>query len=455
MSDVKKCRNLFRPSRTVLIFIGALLLLALGKESLPLLHNNATVWEANLNTVLQALAISMVALLLLDLLFAFTQKIPQIERTVPDILPVGHWVPVTLRVTNPGTTKLRFVFKDHLPHFIDTELQASPLKLNKGQQLIQSTRMRARKRGNFKLGPVQLLINSPLGLWQRSIYQQHHFSIKVYPDFASVQHFALLLQDNLQGQTGVKLLHRRGEGLDFQQLREYRQGDSLRQLDWKATARVHKLISREYQDERDQTIFFVLDCGRRMRAKDGDLSHFDHALNAMLLLSSVALRQGDSVGLLAFGGTPRFLSPIRSLSNMNTLLNAIYDLESTPQASDYQQAALDFLQNVKRRSLVIYVTNIRNENFSEVMSAVALLKKNHIVLIANLQESILEQNSMQMPQDFDEALSWVEVNHYLSEQEKNNELLKAQAVTSIRTTPDKLPISLVNAYWEIKRAGKL
>ena len=101
---------------------------------------------------------------------------------------------------------------------------------------------------------------------------------------------------------GAHVKRRRGEGTDFHQMRDYRVGDSLRQVDWKATARMRRLISREYQDERNQHLLMVIDTGRRMLARDGELSHFDHVLNAALVVSYLALRQGDAVGLLASGG---------------------------------------------------------------------------------------------------------------------------------------------------------
>lgn len=125
------------------------------------------------------------------------------------------------------------------------------------------------------------------------------------PDFARLYGAELMAVDHWLNQIGVRGGQRRGLGLEFHQLREFRDGDTLRQIDWKATARKRTPIAREYQDERDQQILFLLDCGRRMRSQDGDLSHFDHALNASLLLAYVALRQGDAVGAMTFAGDDR------------------------------------------------------------------------------------------------------------------------------------------------------
>jgi len=448
-------RNFLRPARPLLVAVALLAALATVQACLALLPGDSSQWRDVLGQILAGTLIGLGLVLALDLSLTLGRRPPQIQRELSDILPVGHWQAANLLINNESPKTLRLLLKDHTPEQVEIEASATTISIPPFTQFRYPYRIRPVQRGKLRLGPVQMMLRSPLGWWEHSYHAPSFQEVKVYPDFANVQHFSLLLQDNLQGQSGVKLLHRRGEGQDFHQLREYRRGDSLRQLDWKATARVHKLISREYQDERDQTIFFLLDCGRRMRTKDGELSHFDHALNAMLLLSLVALRQGDSVGLLAFGGKPCYLAPVKSISNMNSLLNAVYDLHSTTQASDYQAAALEFMQRVKKRSLVIYLTNIRNENVEEVSAAVALLKKNHIVMVANLQESILEQTAARQPENFQQALTWLELHDYLNKQANNDAKLKTQSVNNVRTTPSKLPVALINSYWEIKRAGKL
>ena len=132
--------------------------------------------------------------------------------------------------------------------------------------------------------------------------------MRVYPNFRASAHFALLAAENQSRTTGVKQRQRRGAGLEFAELREYAQGDMPRHIDWKATARRRKLTTRAFRDEQDQQLVLLLDCGRRLRAVDDGQAHFDHALNAALLLAWVALRQGDRVGLLTFGGRDRFLT---------------------------------------------------------------------------------------------------------------------------------------------------
>ena len=151
--------------------------------------------------------------------------------------------------------------------------------------------------------------------------------------------FAALASGHRLPQLGIHHQRRRGEGSEFHQLRDYRPGDSLRQVDWKATARCRRLISRDYQDEQDQQVVCLLDCGRRMRSLDGRLSHFDHTLTALLLLAYVALRQGDAVGLLTFAGPERWVPPRKTRGTLDRLMAAVHDLEPGLEPTDYLAAA--------------------------------------------------------------------------------------------------------------------
>ncbi len=151
-------------------------------------------------------------------------------------------------------------------------------------------------------------------LWTAQHFLKENSVVRVFPDFARVQSGQLQASEHWLSQLGVQQQQRRGSGLEFHQLREFRTDDSLKQIDWKATARKRTPIAREYQDERDQQIIFLLDCGRSMRSQDGTLSHLDHALNACLLLAYNALRQGDAVGLQTFAGHQRIIAARKGAS---------------------------------------------------------------------------------------------------------------------------------------------
>ena len=261
--------------------------------------------------------------------------------------------------------------------------------------------------------------------------------------------------DNRLQLAGVRLNRRRGEGIEFHQLRDYREGDMLRSIDWKATARMGRLIAREYQDERDQQIVFMLDAGRRMLAKDGTLSHFDHVLNAMLLLSYVALRQGDAAGVMTVSDTRRWLPPRKGADAINGLLNHVYRIQPRPVEIDYVGAATDLVVRQRRRSLIVILTNVREEDSEDLRMATDLLKRRHLVILASLRERALDDTLARSVHSFDDAVLFAATNQYLDARRESQKLLRAGGVFVEDCLSQELPAAITSRYFAIKRAGIL
>lgn len=377
------------------------------------------------------------------------------ERFVPHSLPLGVKRTVRLRLHNTGKRPLSLRVYDHFP--TQTSVTGFPLPLSVAtdgfaEPLYEIT---ANERGKLLFPCLQVRILSPLQLWWHDLKLPVSSEVKVYPNFAAVAQYALLATDNHLSHMGIMKKRRRGEGLDFHQLREYREGDSLRQIDWKASARMHKAISREYQDERDQEVIFMLDCGHRMMAKDDALSHFDHTLNAMLLLTYVALRQGDAVGMGSFGGQNRWLPAHKGQHNVQHMLNTLYDLHPTPAAPDYAQAATELLVRQKKRALIILLTNLRDEDLDDLLPAVHLLRKRHLVLLTSMREQALDR-ALENPVDNQEdAIAKAAVQYYLHSRELTLERIRAAGIRCLDVPPAELSVNLINHYLDIKRSTVL
>jgi uncharacterized protein (DUF58 family) len=389
----------------------------------------------------------------------FNKATPVIERRIASTLPVGVWRDVTLRFAHPrasGGGRLRFQAFDNYPQQCDVEKLPIALTLAPGKFALTKYRFRPDVRGDLVFGKVALRIASPFGLWEVSREAGAETHVRSFPNFAEITRYALLAIDNRLSQIGVLRRRRRGEGMDFHQLREYRQGDSMRQIDWKATARMRKFISREYQDERDQQIVFLIDCGRRMSAKDDELSHFDHTLNAVLLLTYVALREGDSAGMMTFStDDSRFVTPRKSGETVSRFLNALYGLQPTLQTPDYYQAALNLSLRLKKRSLIVIVSNLRDEDGEGLMPALALLRRRHLVMFANLKEGVIEQTLNAPVKDTDSALTYAAAATYVREREALTARMQAHGAKLVDVEPQALPIALVNRYLDMKQSGAL
>lgn len=378
-----------------------------------------------------------------------------IERRIPTSLALGVTTPATLSITNTLNRHLTLILGEAPSPAL--QLQGLPVQLrlapdSRGDVSYQVT---ATARGNTELQPTVLRIDSPWHLWQHRIRLGTSTPLKIYPNFAPIAYLADVGMEQRLRQLGIHDVQARGEGLEFKQLREFVEGDSLRQVDWKATARQRKPISREYQDERDQDIFFLLDCGRRLRHLDDGLSHFDHALNAVLLTAYIALRQGDAVGLLSFAGTQRWLQPVKGNAAINVLLNKVYDLQSTAMNSDFLQVAEDFSRRHRKRSLVIIISNIHEEDNQDLSMATQLLSERHTVVVASLKEMFLDQELQKPVTTFTEALNYSATHSYATERSHVLKQLATTGINIVDALPAQLHIKLANEYLRLKKSHSL
>ena len=424
------------------------LTLALACAGLPLPFVALSLW----------LWLACAAVLLLLVLFDAVQlyRLPQVQvqRRMAPAWSQGHWQTMTLRMQG-ATGALKLAVFDHYPQDCTQRGLPLALALQAGQWVERSYQLQANRRGDHGFGQVELRISSRLGLFERRQYTAQAQNVRVYPDYASVAGYALLATDQRLNRLGIIRKRQRGEGTDFHQLREYRDGDSMRAVDWKATARSGRLISRDYQEERDQQIVILLDCGRRMQALDEGQSHFDHALNAAILLAWVALRQGDAVGLHTFAGPDRWLAPMKTSASLNRILNGVYDLQPGLQTSDYLEAAQNLDGRLRKRALVVVLTNLRDEDSDTLLPALSLLRKRHRVMLASLREQTLDTVAAAPVHAFDDALRYSTAQDFLRQRYETFARLRVHGTDAMDVLPGQLARQLVNHYLALKKAGRV
>ncbi len=392
---------------------------------------------------------------LLDALFAFRRPSLTVRRTIHHNLPVSAWSNIGIKIVNGGRLSHSLQLHDHCDADMEIREQPCNMILPAGGKACISYKVYPTRRGQFTFPGVDVLVDSPLRLWQKKWFFPCVSETKVFPNFRKIRHYALLATHHNLSLMGIKKLTRRGEGNEFHQLREYRQGDSLQKIDWKATSRYRRLIAKEYQDERDQQIIFILDCGRRMHHAQTGGSHLDQVLSSVLLLAHVAVRQGDGVGFYAFGGSQKWVPPQKTENSVRTLLLAMYDLQSSPAASDYLRAARDLLALQTRRAMLVIVTGSRAEDHDDLLQMTRQLRRKHLLVVADLREEILDQTMQTPVADFNQALRYQALQHYLTERRALLKQLRHQGIHTLDVTAEQLPPALVNSYLEIKSAGSL
>jgi uncharacterized protein (DUF58 family) len=311
-------------------------------------------------------------------------------RAHAEVQAVGRPFSVSLWVENRGSRPLVLAVTDAAPG----EPEGLPIaaQLPPGRRLDATYTTRVLARGRFDFGPITVRWRSPMGLWDRQQTLETPSAVRVYPDFEPLRR--LDLQTALiQERAPVRARRRPGGENEFERLRPYVAGDPMKHIDWRATARKRELVTREFGQEANQNLLFLLDCGRSMGGQVGSLRAFDHALNAAVMMGEVALRHGDRVGALAFDSAVRaWLPPAGGRRSGGRLVRALYDLQPSLDDPDYALAFRHMGQRVRRRSLVVLLTTVVDAPTAEQAHALVRgLARRHLVIHLWLRDATLDR----------------------------------------------------------------
>ncbi len=386
----------------------------------------------------------------------------EMHRNLPHAFAIGVRTTITMNLDNPGSRRRRGLYQEHADAALAMPQLPMRFDLGPGQREVLDVGLTPTARGLKHFDTAQIRLRSHLGLLELDLRIGTSESRRVFPNFEETVRLAWLAGDRRVQSAGLKSVQRRGSGTDFDQLIDYQAGDPVRHIDWKATEKHDRPIVRKFQDERDQDVVILLDCGRRMRADDTQhgigATHFDQCLNALMLLAFVALSHGDAVGAMTFGaadGAQKRFAPRKGRQALNALMAALADVEATATFSDYEQIAAECLSERRKRGLVVMITNSRNEDAPQLGAALALLRTRHVVILANLREEIvtqIEDQALTKPESALESAAALEYAH------ARDRLLRRVANGGIRTIdcePRRLGVELVNSYRSLKRAGSI
>jgi uncharacterized protein (DUF58 family) len=385
-----------------------------------------------------------------------------LTRQLPHAFAVGAPVKVQVTLENPGPVRRRGRYFELADPSLEIPAMPLAFAIPAGERESLEFELTPTARGLKSFAAGQIMLRSNLGLLDWNLAIGPGEARRVFPDFKRQAAFAWLASDRRLAELGVKNVRRRGQGTDFDQLTEYRPGDPIRHIDWKATRKYGRPIIRSFQDDRDQRVMFLLDCGRRMRADDTQsglgAAHFDQSLDALMLLTFVALGNGDAVGAMTFGAAGnqgKLFAPRKGRLTLNALMAELGDTEPSTAFSDYMVAATELLARQRKRSLVVLITNCRDEDSVELRAALHLLRTRHIVILANLREEVVGRIARQ---PLSEPESVFEVAAALEYEQRRRDMLKRLALAGavlVDCEPRALGVELVNRYTVLKRTGAI
>jgi uncharacterized protein (DUF58 family) len=382
-----------------------------------------------------------------------------VERLAPGAVGVTDSAPVVYRLQSSWPVVVNGALYDALPHAITrTEPQPLAFALRARAEVALSVTFVGRERGEFPLGPVVLRLIGPLGLVARTLRYALADTITVVPSVAALRRFELRSLPMRLREVGLRVLRRRGEGTAFAGLREYAIGDDPRHIDWKATARRRRLISREYSVEQGQTVMIMVDAGRLMTQLAGSLPRFEYALSSALVLANVVTRAGDPAGLLVFDDEVRsYIPPTRGAAALRLIRDALVPVQPTMVEPDYAAAFRTIQTRLTRRSLLVLFTDVIDVRSSRSLLALTTRgARVHLPVVVALRNDALVAAATPAGATTTDALyESAAAEELLSARDEALEGMRQAGVSVLDIKPQAMTAAVINRYLEIKGRGQL
>lgn len=446
------------------------------------------------------IAVNLALLLLLvgDAASAPDPQSLQVERSLPEIVPLHDDAEIVWRVTNPLARPISVALADELSPSLSYSTRRVRMRLPPRGRMTARASLRPQRRGRFELSGVVARVEGRLGLAARQGYLRLPAALRVYPPFRSRYQAELRIEKGRILEVGLRSAKGRGGGTDFDSLREYVVDDEFRRIDWAATARSGKAIVRQYRAERNQTVLALLDVGRVMAGwvhggdgLDGGSSsspsgnggrkgrsggratlqplggsgarlpegfpRLDHAMDAVMALTTVTTHLGDRLGLLAFGAQVRAIVPPRSgPAQLGRVTEALYRLEPELAESDYQGAFLATLARFQRRALIVLLSELAEEALTaSLLPALPVLVRDHVLIMASVHDPQVEAWARGRPQDVGAVYRKAAALRALEARRHLTARLTNYGVTVVDAPPDELPGRLSDAYLNLKVRGRI
>jgi uncharacterized protein (DUF58 family) len=381
----------------------------------------------------------------------------QIRRKHDAVLSVRADNRIVLEVENDGDETIVGVIRDEPPPFYLSSEREFPVRLKPGTISSFSYTLSPPERGSDRFRSTFIRLECPLGLVRRQLELDTSAPVRVYPNVLALREFDLLNQKGRLREVGIRQSRARGLGTEFESLRDYTEGDDFRKIDWKASARRGRLITRQYEQERNQCVMLCIDTGRYMLAEVDGVRKLDHVLDAILMLTNAAALAGDFVGALVYSDVVRrYIPPRKGRSQVGAIIEAIHDLMAEPIQSDDSAAFSYLASRWKRRSLVVLFTDFEDaDRARQLATAFAPIAKRHLALIVQVQDPKLDELVKHSPESLDELYRQSAASMLLQDRAAAVKIVSSMAIHTLVAEPQQLASKLVSHYFTVKERALL
>ncbi len=410
--------------------------------------------------VSKILLLFFVVLLIFDavLLFFTKRQILLLRRIIPEKLSNGDENKILITIKNIHFFRLKIELIDEIPAQFQIRDFSVHFNLIPEEEKNIDYILVPKERGEYLFGYTNVYISSPIGLWCRRLkFGSPDTKIPVYPSFLKMRKYEFLAISNQLVDAGVKRIRRAGSFSEFDRIKDYVVGDNYRTINWNATARRSKLMVNQFQEERSQQIFNLIDMGRLMQMPFGGMTLLDYAINSSLILSNTALIKYDKAGLITFNQkVATFLPAERGNKTMAKILEMLYKQKTEHLESDYAFLSAFVRRNITHRSLLVLYTNFETiTSLHRQMNYLKHLAKNHLLLVVIFENNELKSFTKEPAHTLQEVYTKTIAGKFVYEKKLIVMELKKHGILSILTKPEDLSVNLMNKYLDIKLMGKI
>lgn len=415
-------------------------------------------FEERLLGVSKLLFTILIALLVFDIILLFRNKTGiQANRILPEKLSNGDENSIAITVINRFLFKTKIKIIDELP--IQWQIRNFKIKssLKPSEEKTFTYQVRPTERGEYHFGNLNVFVSSPLGFVNRKQQFDDHKMVPNYPSFLQLKKYEFIAFTNRLKLFGLKKIRRIGHTMEFEQIKEYVTGDDIRNINWKSTAKKNQLMVNQYQDEKSQPVYSIIDKGRVMKMPFNQLSLLDYAINSTLVISNIVLKKNDKAGMFTFSRkVENRVAAQRRKTHMNVILETLYNIETDFSESDFSRLYVDIKRSLNQRSLLLLYTNFETlDALHRQLPYLQAIAKIHLLVVIFFENTelkkITEQPAVTTRQVFDKTIA----EKFIFEKKLIATELRKHGIQLILTAPENLTVDTINKYLEIKARGLL
>jgi len=411
-----------------------------------------------LMVIAHALLLICFLAVMIDYLFVFNKKEGVLsQRILPEKLSNGDENPIKIDIKNNYRFKINVKVIDEIPFQFQKRDFMISKSIEAGRNSFFQYILEPKERGEYSFGALNIFVSSPIGLVAKRFTFQKDAMLPSYPSFIHLRKYELMALQNEFLLGGIKKIRKLGHTMEFEQIKEYVPGDDVRTINWKATSKANRLMVNQFQDEKSQRIFMLIDKGRTMKMPFNGLSLLDYSINATMALSHIILKKGDRAGMMTFSKkTENRVAADNKSGQLKKISEALYNVTTDFFESDFNRLYQDVKYSINQRSLVLLFTNFETlDGLNRQLKYLRGIAKNHLLVVVFFKNSEIQTLMHKNPENMQEIYDEIVAEKFEFDKKLIIQELRKYGIYSVYTLPENLNIEVINKYLEIKARGIL